>query len=387
MADKNYKGYPVTRISLEDGMAVTAQIWGDAHNYHALRQRYHELLLHGSGIVTGLEVSPSVRPFMVDLKPGIAIDPAGDIISVLETKTYQIGSTPGLLYLVLSYGESSTKAGLDGPRTIRSECIIQAVSELPAFPHVEIARILLADGAPIRNAIQPDLPGPNELDLRFRPLALVNSAQETPIARIGVCYTAKSAQPEGDGHGAVLLARGLRAGGVKVWVDDNISLDPKQTRPDARPALDMYTLIYLVGGDRFLLNELDVAHLKDFVRRGGTLLIEPCRRDHPEGNSPAGMALWNLANSLGSQLTPLTRGQPLLMSHHLFSAFPPGFESDNNPAVLAGDGIIYSTSDYGCLWRGDRRGRPASREEIRTASEWGENLLAYALQRKGLANR
>ena len=45
------------------------------------------------------------------------------------------------------------------------------------------------------------------------------------------------------------------------------------------------------------------------------------------------------------------------------------------------EGARFSQADYGCLWAGDRRGGPASREEIRAAHEFGQNLLDWAAER------
>jgi hypothetical protein len=376
MANNILKNYPIRRISPEDGMAVTAQVWGEAHNYHDLRQRYGDLLQHGSGIITGLEVSPSERPLMVDLKPGMAIDPEGDMIVVSETKSYQMGTAPGLQYLILSYGESTGAQEANGPRFIRSECILQAVAELPAFPFIEVARIQIAAGTSIRAAMRPELPAPGELDLRFRPYALVQSNADTQIARIGVCYSAKEGHSEEDGHGALWLARALRAGGKQVWVDDDIPLEGKDVR------LEAYTLIYLVGEDQFQLNEREAAALKAAVQKGGTLLVEPCRKYQPTANSAAAKALLTLAGTFGTQLIPPVKGHTLFTTPHLFSATPPGFDTEDDPKLLLAEGVIFSACDYGCLWRGERRGRLATREEIRTAEEWGENLLAYAAGRR-----
>jgi hypothetical protein len=57
------------------------------------------------------------------------------------------------------------------------------------------------------------------------------------------------------------------------------------------------------------------------------------------------------------------------------------------PGLKVGEGVIVSACDYGCLWQGERRGRAASREEIRAAHEWGSNLMAYAVARRAEANR
>jgi hypothetical protein len=52
------------------------------------------------------------------------------------------------------------------------------------------------------------------------------------------------------------------------------------------------------------------------------------------------------------------------------------------------DGIVMSNADYGCLWRGERRGRPAHRGEIRDAHEFGANLIWWAAaERKARAEK
>jgi hypothetical protein len=50
--------------------------------------------------------------------------------------------------------------------------------------------------------------------------------------------------------------------------------------------------------------------------------------------------------------------------------------------VKVGPGLIYSTADYGCLWQGERRSGAAGREAIRSAHEFGGNILALAEARR-----
>ncbi|MEE8392266.1 MAG: hypothetical protein V3S14_15930, partial [Anaerolineae bacterium] len=57
--DERIKVFPAKRIKPVDGMAVTAQVWEEAHNYHQQQQRFHTMFYHGAGIVTGLEVIAS----------------------------------------------------------------------------------------------------------------------------------------------------------------------------------------------------------------------------------------------------------------------------------------------------------------------------------------
>lgn len=78
----------------------------------------------------------------------------------------------------------------------------------------------------------------------------------------------------------------------------------------------------------------------------------------------------------------------MLEDPYLFAALPAGFETGEAGALSLGGladnpgSVVMSTFDYGCLWQGERRGGPATREEIRAALEWGTNLVAYALQRR-----
>jgi hypothetical protein len=121
------------------------------------------------------------------------------------------------------------------------------------------------------------------------------------------------------------------------------------------------------------------------------VLFESCRRDVKAGDPPADASFSDLLASFGISLQELPPGHDLLVEPYLFAAPPPGFETEGAPKVLlgmaAGGPVILSSCDYGCLWQGERRGRPASREEIRTAMEWGANLIAYALRARQEASR
>jgi len=114
-------------------------------------------------------------------------------------------------------------------------------------------------------------------------------------------------------------------------------------------------------------------------------LFESCRREVDGDNPPADASFSDLLASLGISCQELQPGDSLLVEPHLFAAPPPGFETDGTPKVVVGAAaagrVVWSMCDYGCLWQGERRGRAASREEIRTAMEWGANVVTYALSR------
>lgn len=365
--------FPTKRIEPVDGMAVTADVWREAHEYHRQQQRFHALLSHGSGVVTGLEVIASDPPdSSVYILPGIAIDTQGQTVVLPEPLAYELGQARGTLYLLLTYGESRPKADkgrADGPLYVHAQFGIAAVSALPDTPYVELARIRRQErDAPIIDAEDALCPSLNEIDLRFRQEIGV-APQE--VTRVAVSYVG-GAESQEHGRGVRYLARTLRQAGQGVWVDDGVPL---------ASGLEDYALLYLVGQDAFQLEREEMNAVYAYLQGGGTVLIESCRREISDGDPPADASFLELLASMGLQLEELPADHKLLLEPFLFGQPPPGFETEGTPQLSLGEGVIYSTHDYGCAWRGQRRGRAATREEIRTAIEWGSNIMAYAIAR------
>jgi hypothetical protein len=111
------KKYPTKRIKPADGMAVTAEVWEEAHDYHRHSQGFHALFTHGAGIVTGLEVIASDPPdTSLYILPGIAVDQSGETIVLAQPVAYDIGNErDGLLYLMFSYAESKPRSDNGSP--------------------------------------------------------------------------------------------------------------------------------------------------------------------------------------------------------------------------------------------------------------------------------
>jgi len=385
--------FPGARINPFDGMAVTAEVWEEAHAYHCQHQHLHALFSHGPGIVTGLEVIASDPPDnAVYIRPGLAVDPLGRMIMLREPTAYDLGDADGWLHVLLSYGESRprTDAGRDGeggPLYVYTEFSIGAGPVASATEGVELARLRRPDGGrPIQDAQDAAHPGPNEIDLRFR--RRVGAAPQQ-MAALGVVY-AGGVEIAPHGQGMAHLARALRrAGEYCAWVDLHAPLtsDPSGRAVRLSPhdeasgqSLAHYTLVYLVGKGPFELNPAHMQVLYDYVRDGGTLLVESCRRDVAANDpAPADAAFHELLSSLGFSLQALPAGHALLVEPFLFAAPPPGFDAGS---VQVGEGVIFSTCDYGCLWTGAQREGLPSRQKIRSAMEWGENIVAYALARR-----
>ncbi len=366
--------FPAKRISAFDGMAITAKVWTDAHEYHRRSQQIQALLGHGPGILTGLEVLASdPADSSVYISPGIARDPAGQIIVVAEPVRYDLGRSEGRLFVLLSYGEGRPLADggeEGGPTYIHAAFAVEAKAEVAAADSViELARIQRrGSGSAIADAKDPEHPGDNELDLRFRREA---GAAGADAASIAVVHLGKGAV-ERHARGASNLARAMRHAGQHVWVDGSVGLGK---------GLEGYALVYVTAQATFKLSADEMNTLYTCVQGGGTLFIESCRHD-ASGAPPADAAFADLLGSLGIRMGPLPQDHSLLAEPNLFAAPPAGFETEGKPGVTLAEGVIYSTSDYGCLWQGEGRDRVPTREEIRAALEWGANLVAYAQARR-----
>lgn len=366
--------FPVKRPKAVDGMGVTAEIWEEAHEYHRQQQRFHNLIHHGPGIVAGLEVVASDPPdTAVYISPGVAVDPLGRLIAVTQPMTYDIGdSQKGTIYLLLSYGESRPRAEgtqTGGPAYVQTEFGVETATTLPTAPVVELARIRRPEQkTKFTNAKDANRPGASELDWRYR--RYVGPLADDAVG-VGVVYAGgKPLAPHA--RGAVSLARAFTHITSRAVNVDEIGLGP---------GLEHYTVLCLVGQGAFKFTADEMNFLNFFLNNGGTLFIESCRHDAP--GAPASDAGFNdLLGALGTKLDDVKPGHALLNEPYLFPALPAGFETEGTPTVRVGEGVIFSTGDYGCLLQGERRGRAATREEIRAAMEWGENVLAYAIGRK-----
>lgn len=366
--------FPTRRIKPFDGMAVTAEVWEEAHEYHRQRQRFHALLSHGPGVVTGLEVIASdPADSSVYILPGIAVDPQGRTIVLPEPLAYDVGTAQGRLYLLLTYGESHPRAESDreeGSLYVHAQFGIEAGLALPDTPCIELARIRRQGReSPIEDAHDAAHPAPNQIDLRFRQEV---GAVPQQVVSLAVSYVGGIVNDR-HGRGARYLARALRRSGHhRVWVDEDVPLDD---------GLGAYTLVYLVGQEAFQPSPDEMKALYAYLQEGGTVFIESCRQGEAATDPPADASFFDLLGSLGLELGELEPGHSLLTEPFLFAFPPPGFEVEGKPGIQVGKGVVFSTCDYGCLWQGDRRSRAASREEIRAALEWGGNLIAYAVER------
>lgn len=354
-------------------MAVTADTWDFAHDSHRRLLEVHTRFAHGPGVVYGLEVIAGDPPEgQIYVQPGLAVDALGRTIIMPEQRGYDLRSIEGLIYLVLTYEESQPRTdgaqSEDAPRYVFSEYALQAMLSLPQTPFIEVARFRRQAGAPVQNARDPDQPARNEIDLRWRTIV----GAQTPTLVRAALVTLGSTPDSGHASGVANLARALRTGGTgqRLVVDALTNLDR---------SLQSYDLLFLVGLEAVRLSREQITALNDFRRAGGFIFYESCR-SQVTGDPIADAAFMELMSSIGVTLQPLPEGHPLLRAPHFFAMPPEGFETQGTQRILAGERVLFSTFDYGCMWQGRRRGRAAGRSEIRNALEFGQNLVAYVAE-------
>lgn len=375
--DKLLQSLPTRRIKPMDGLAITSGVWEEAHEYHRLRQQFHNLLGHGPGILTGLEVIASEPPdASVYVMPGVAIGHNGEFIILEESVAYDLGAAQGSLHLLLTYGESGPHAeqepgGVSEILRVHAAFGIEARPILAGETGVELARIRRSDrNAVLLDAQVPQSPGVDEIDLRFR--RQVGGAPAS-VASVALCYAGDAV--EGHARGAQALARAMRHEGViSLWVDADLPIDED---------LQAYTLVYLVGWGDFQLSTDEMTALYNYLQEGGTLFYESCRVEDGGKADAADEGFLDMVESFGMTLDAPGQDHPLFNKPYLFATPPAGASESGEGQLLTGEGIVFSTYDYGCLWQGQSAGSPPTRGRIRAAHEWGHNLVTYALGGRG----
>ncbi|MDQ3928727.1 MAG: DUF4159 domain-containing protein [Chloroflexota bacterium] len=378
--DNSVPRVQLKRVNPFMGLMIDATTWGDSHDYHRQSGQAHALVMHGWGIVTGLEVDaadPADRS--VWIRPGVAVDPEGKLIIVAQPFRYQITTQePGLIYLVLMFREIPTDPALsieDGserPSRLLEAYAIYERDRLPDQPHVELARIQQSAGKkPLKDAADQTTPKVDEIDNRYREQAAIRPGPRTTI---GVWKPAEApAALTNLLAGPTRLLSALTSG-----VDWRLRRRDQPEGPETPIGCDLL-LMPATGGIAF--NDAEKNQLSTFLAGGGVMLVEACAS---AGSADAQKAMATVAQAVGRKPQPVKRDHPLLTSRHIFAAAPPGAASGQ---LVEADGLILSTADYMCAWTGGTVEKALDRADIRTAVEFAENLLAYALLREGNAKR
>jgi hypothetical protein len=369
------------RVNPFMGLLIDAQTWGDSHDYHRLAGQVHTLAMHGWGIATGLEVdaaTPADRS--VWIRPGVAIDPDGHMIIVAQPFRYQITTAAaGLMYLVLMFREIPTQPvisiedGTEKPSRLLEAYAIYERDRLPDQPHVELARVMLTDGKKsLKDAADPTYPQGDEIDNRFREQAGIRPG---PRASISVWKPEKADSSLASHYaGPIRLYSALTNSSIE-WRLRRRDYTEGSTEPiDA----DLLVMPFTASTK---ISEAEGNLLSVFLDQGGVLLLEGCASS---ASAEAQKVISSISQAVRRKPQPVTRNHPLLTSRHVFAAPPPGASTGQ---LFEGDGLLVSTADYTCAWNGGLEKKAMERADIRTAVEFAENMLAYALIRRGEARR
>jgi hypothetical protein len=384
---------PFERLQASDGLLINAERWKKAHSYHRTRQNTHYQCLNQPGIVCGLGVRDISAPSKVEAKyrdgrwvqiqPGIAIDLAGNLIVVPTPYDFPIdvdvaSSEPLMVYLTVSYIDpeelrfsfreaSPTRESRD---TVRETYRFDQRNSTLDISEIEICRILLQAGQ--KDITQPSevfFPGYSNIDLRFRrqaqarPQAIVKMAQvnhsDSECARnfFNLSYFLQSVEP------IYSYLRGTDEAG-QVSFSEN---------------LKEYDLLYLTGEQALSLNNLELEILNNYLNSGGVLLV-----DAPAAATPLIESTYALAEQLKNPLKPLSelrRDHPLRTQPFLFAALP--MVNQRLIEIFTAGGVILITGDLASAWGIDKE-FTLPRLVIRTAQEFGINILNYAWKRRQL---
>ena len=189
---------PFKRINFFRGFLTTETDWNDAESYHVEKRKLRGQALHGRGVIPefrgGLRVASRGRDQLaVEVAPGYALDPSGaDIwvpepeIKALNPKDFKL---PATVYLVIRYLEEPAdyiaykeNPEFKGHRRTAETYKLEFTNVTPDNERdIELARIQLTrDVKAITDARNPNDPGPNEIDLRFVPIAGASGTHLTP---------------------------------------------------------------------------------------------------------------------------------------------------------------------------------------------------------------
>ncbi len=366
MSDENSTSlFPNMRIKAYDGMPVTAEVWEKAHSYHLQQQQAHNLYFHGTGILTGLEVVASdPADNIIFVLPGVAVDERGQLIVLNEPVAYDLGNeVDGQLYLLISHRESlvgDEKAKKNNETLFsRDEFLLIARSEIPDGLWIELARFKRENKTrPISEPSDPNHPAVNEIDQRYRKHLKITTEQQITAS---VVYLGKPYQQTYD-NGLLALSKELaNLKKIRLIIDNKSQVTPEVLN---------YQMVFLVAEGEVKFSNAQVNGLQGYIERGGMIFMDAC-------DEKAAESFKELLKQMDINVLAPLKGHTLLSEPYLFATPPAGYTPDGSLRI--GKGVIFSTYNYGGLWNGETKGGAPNRADIRSATEFGINLLYHMM--------
>lgn len=149
------------RVRYVAGQLLSPVDFEQEQDYARTKHRRHNLLLHGTGIVSGLRVSLEPQPNgdpLVAVSPGVAIGPDGEELVVCERLTNRLPQGP-FCYVTLHLAERESAIQAGGQASRIEELAESAIHASVPPGHLALARVGRVDGSWV-------------VDAAFKPLRL-----------------------------------------------------------------------------------------------------------------------------------------------------------------------------------------------------------------------
>lgn len=276
---------PLERLSVKDGLLLTAEYWRCAHQYHRHRQNIHYQSLYQPGIVCGLGVSVIPAPANIpaqyrdgrwlQIQSGIAIDLVGNPIVVPEPIDFRITSDlkdqPLIVYVVLSYVDPDKLQRQTSREIVQETFRIDEKISPPSALEVELCRILLEPGSvQLERSTDVFFPGVNNLDLRYR---LQPRARSQGVVRVAQVTQNNSKENALIVSNLSFLLQSVAALYPALQVSEEVGQVTFQPGAEGVNVPD-YDLLYLTYQQLFSLRESEIETVRQYWQTGGVLLVE-----------------------------------------------------------------------------------------------------------------
>jgi hypothetical protein len=351
------------RINPFTGLIVDVDTWATAHDYHRRHHQLHLLALHGSGIACGLEVLPTDPPSdTLIVEAGIAVDGLGTVIVLPERQRIIVEASEGTVYVVLDYVESlppTTSASQQDARgRVVEDFRLRLLPALPESPALELARVQVAASPKLvlSGPSNPWLPGLNEIDSRFRFRAEPQTPREISVGLL-VCGPAEELDASHQ-KGFCYFLREVHSAGLRCVLVGTEG-------GDVPPA----DILYVTGNGGTKPSAAVVNRVSDQLKRGAWLFVDTCGAgtDLVEGLRGA---------IKDDKKAAAETEESALGAHFVFGTAPPGASASGG--ITWAYHAVISSRDYGCAWAGRHGKQALSREQTRSALEFGVNVAVCA---------
>ncbi|MBW4523124.1 MAG: hypothetical protein KME16_26085 [Scytolyngbya sp. HA4215-MV1] len=427
----DFRPYPrleaFERLHISDGLTINAERWQQAHGYHRQRQNFQYQALHEAGIIYGLGVAivpeqPDGR--LLQIQPGVAIDIEGNPIIVRQPEEFRIMSEPPegqilVVHLAVNYVDPDALRLNPSTRVLQES--FRIVEKVQLDPRdVELCRIHLRSGATqLQTPTDVFAPSDNQLDFRGRchpqpyPQLWVRVGQVTTdrasdlitqqgftelLRSLTGLYPALRGTPP-QNFSAKFLGR------ASVLDCELLAIAQDVLMALSTPALQSLSAYLTQGGVLLVVNDFSEIDLLDLLDIGKELQLglTEAKRD-PDLFRQTGTALKNeiesnqaaiaqrlqeieqqlatIAPRLGISLSgsgDLGDDHPLVWQPFLFSQLPQVLGHAIH--VKNWGGLVWMVGDLSQSW-GRNPTLTLPREMLRSAQEWGINLLHFAAQRR-----